>query len=208
MGVPGPAATIVAGSAAGEVDEIDLLRASLYDLLANLLGRAPTTETLSLAARLQGDVTPLGNALQAVAHAAKEAQPAIVSREYFNLFVGIGRGELLPYASYYLTGFLNERPLAALRADLARLGIERAAHSRDPEDHIAFVLETMANLASARLEAETGSERRFFELHLKPWAERFFADLEGAGAAEFYRPVGALGRLYMEIEAEAFAIDA
>lgn len=190
-----------------DIDEIDLLRSQEYDLLANLLGRAPTRHLLGLLAGLDGDASPLGRAHRALAEAARNADPDAVSREFFDLFVGVGRGELLPYASYYLTGFLNERPLARVREDLAVIGIEGTASLSEPEDHIAFLLEAMAALASARIEAEPGAERRFFDRHLKPWAERFFADLEGAKFASFYRHVGALGRLYMEIEAEAFAID-
>lgn len=208
VSVSGPGATTAAEVGFREIDEIDQLRAQLYDLLALVLGRAPSTETLSRAGRLIGDPSPLGSALGALARAARESDAGAASREFFDLFVGVGRGELLPYASYYLTGFLNERPLAAVRGDLAALGVERSPLSREPEDHVALLLETMANLASGRIEAEPGAERRFFERHLQPWAERFFTDLERAGAARVYSSVGALGRLFMEIEAEAFAIDA
>jgi TorA maturation chaperone TorD len=195
-------------SPARQVDEIDRLRAHEYNLLANLLGRAPDVHTLQLLGELEGDASPLGAAHAALAAAARSARPDAVSREFFDLFIGVGRGELLPYASYYLTGFLNERPLARVREDLLAIGAERAETQREPEDHVALLLETMAGLASGQLDAEPGVERRFFERHLKPWAERFFADLEGAKFADLYRHVGALGRLYMEVEAEAFAIDA
>jgi TorA maturation chaperone TorD len=131
-----------------------------------------------------------------------------VSREFFDLFIGLGQGELLPYASYYLTGFLQERPLARVREDLARLGIERADSHREPEDHAAILCEAIAGLCAGRFDAEPGEDRRFFERHLKPWAARFFADLETAEAARFYRAVGRIGRTFMEIEAEAFAMDA
>ena len=139
---------------------------------------------------------------------AADIDPDELSREFFDLFIGVGRGELLPYASYYLTGFLNERPLARVREDLDGLGIERAEGHHDPEDHLAILCEVMAGLAAGRFEAERGAERRFFERHLKPWAARFFADLETARHARFYRPVGTIGRLFMEIEAQAFAMDA
>jgi TorA maturation chaperone TorD len=129
-----------------------------------------------------------------------------VADEFFALFIGVGRGELLPYASYYLTGFLHERPLARVREDLGQLGVERAASVSEPEDHVALLCETMAGLAAARFAAPDGADRRFFERHLKPWAARFFADLERAEAARFYRAVGAVGRRFMEIEVEAFAL--
>lgn len=197
-----------AGSRALMIDEVDELRSRYYDLLAAILGRAPSQETLDQLAGLQGDASPLGQACSGLAAAAAEAEIHAVEREFFNLFVGVGRGELLPFASYYLTGFLNERPLARVRDHLARLGLESTGGMSEPEDHIAMLLETMAGLASGRFEAEPGADRAFFERHLKPWAARFFADVEAAKAARFYRAVGGLGRAFMDIEAEAYALDA
>jgi TorA maturation chaperone TorD len=191
-----------------EVDEIDLLRAREYELLAVLLGRAPTREVFRRLSGLKGDASPLGLAHVALAEAARIAEPERVSREFFDLFIGLGQGELLPYASYYLTGFLQERPLARVREDLSRLGVERADSHREPEDHAAILCEVMAGLCAGRFEAEPGEDRRFFERHFKPWAARFFADLETAEAARFYRAVGLLGRVFVEIEAEAFGMDA
>lgn len=194
-------------SPAEGVDETDLLRSHHYGLLALLLGRAPTAEVLNRVARLEGDGSVLGTACAALAAAARDTGADAASREFFDLFIGVGRGELLPYASYYLTGFLNERPLARVRGALAELGVERADGSREPEDHIATLLDTMSGLASGRFAAPVGGEEKFFERNLQPWAERFFSDLEGARQARFYRTVGALGRLFIEIETEAFAID-
>ena len=195
-------------AAAADVDEIDRLRAHEYGLLAVLLGRAPAKDLLERLSELKGDATPLGLAHIALAELASDIDPDELSREFFDLFVGVGRGELLPYASYYLTGFLNERPLARVREDLNGLGIERAEGHHDPEDHLAILCEVMAGLAAGRFEVESGAERRFFERHLKPWAARFFADLETARHARFYRPVGTIGRIFIEIEAQAFAMDA
>lgn len=189
-------------------DELNLLRARHYGLLSVLLGRAPTSELLGALAHVDGDPSPLGRAYLALAAAARAADPDAVSREFFDLFVGVGRGELLPYGSYYLTGFLNERPLARVREDMAALGIERAPTVSDPEDHVAMLFDTMATLSSGRVEANSEAQGRFFARHIEPWAGRFFGDLETARSARFYSHVGALGRLYVEIEAEAFAIDA
>jgi TorA maturation chaperone TorD/DNA-binding transcriptional regulator YdaS (Cro superfamily) len=190
-----------------EVDEIDLLRGREYGLLALLLGRAPTQETLDMVAGLKGDATPLGMAHLKLAEAAQGAKPDVVSREFFDLFVGLGRGELLPYGSFYLTGFLHERPLAAVRADLASLGIERAPGLHDPEDHIAILCDVMAGLAADEFNADESAQRVFFERHIKPWGTRFFADLEIAPSTKFYRAVGELGRTFIEIEAQAFEMD-
>jgi TorA maturation chaperone TorD len=190
------------------VDEIDVLRSHEYNLLSLLLGRAPTRDVLDRLAELRGDPSPLGLAHIALAEAAARADPDDLQREYFDLFIGVGRGELLPYASYYLTGFLNERPLARVREDLNQFGIERSEGQSEPEDHVAILCEVMAGLTAGRFETEPDADRRFFDRHLKPWAPRFFADLETAKFARFYKPVGAIGRIFMEIESEAFAMAA
>jgi TorA maturation chaperone TorD len=196
-----------AEAAARWIDEVDLLRAREYELIAILLHRAPNPEFLSRLARLEGDGSTLGQAHRDLAEAARGPTADTLQREFFDLFIGVARGELLPYASYYLTGFLNEVPLARVRDDLDAIGIERADDEPEPEDHIAILFEIMAGLAGGRFPAEPGADRRFFERHLKPWAGRFFEDLENCRSAEFYRAVGTLGRLFMAIEAEASAMD-
>lgn len=187
------------------VDLVDAARAQEYALLATLLSSAPSSALLAQLARLCGDETPLGHAHATLAEAAAAATAAKVEREYFDLFIGVGRGELLPYASYYLTGFLNERPLSRLRGDLAALGIERVESSFEPEDHAGTLCEIMAGLADGRFQASVQAQRAFFEKHVASWMGRMFADLERATHARLYRPVGSLGRLFLEIEAEAFA---
>ena len=189
-----------------EADEIDQLRAAEYGLLSLLLGKAPDTDTLSRVTGLKGDASDLGMAHIELASAAAATDDRAVSKEFFDLFIGLGRGDLLPYASYYLTGFLHERPLARVREDLDLLGIERAGTSREPEDHIAILLEVMAGLARGEFEADIAQQARFFERHLKPWASRLFADLEMSQSANFYRAVGRVGRVFMELESEAFTL--
>jgi TorA maturation chaperone TorD len=186
------------------VDPVDAGRAQEYALLGALLSYAPSNALLSQIARLRDDATPLGHAHAAVAEAASIAVAGEVEREYLDLFVGLARGELLPYASYYLTGFLNERPLSRLRDDLAALGIERAENNFEPEDHAATLCEIMAGLAVGRFPAPPEAQRAFFEKHVAPWMGRLFADIERAASAKFYQSVGSLGRLFLEIEAEAF----
>jgi TorA maturation chaperone TorD len=189
-------------------DDVDLARADEYGLLSVLLGRAPTDEVLTKIALLRGDSSALGMAHLALAEAASAATAKDVANEFFALFIGLGRGVLLPYASYYLTGFLHERPLARAREDMAALGFARADDVPEPEDHIAILCETMASIIGRKFESADGADRRFFDRHLKPWAPRFFADLEAAREAVFYRPVGMLGRVLMEIEDEAYRLDA
>lgn len=189
-----------------QIDEIDAARAQEYTLLSALLARAPDADLIARLSRLRGDPSPLGVAHAALGEAASRASVSKIEREYFDLFIGLGRGELLPYASYYLTGFLNERPLARLRDDLAEFGVERVDGNYEPEDHAATLCEIMAAFAGGRFAAPEGAERRLFEKHMAPWMSRFFADVERAQAADFYRHVGTLGRTFMEIETEAFAL--
>ena len=180
-------------------------RANLYALLGNLLAAPPEAGLLARLAVLDGDETPIGQALGALGEAARNTSPEAAAREYHDLFVGLGRGELLPFASYYLTGFLHERPLAELRGELTRLGIGRAPGVHEPEDHIGFVCETMAGLLRGGApELAEG----FFARHVRPWAPRCFADLVLAAGAVFYRPVGELGRALMDVELAAAEMSA
>jgi TorA maturation chaperone TorD len=194
------------------VDEVDLQRARLYALLGRFLARPPSRELLAQVAVLRGSGGgdgPLGRALGEFAELAGSTTEAEAEREYNALFIGVDRGELVPYASYYLTGFLNDRPLARLRGDMQALGLERAPGVAEPEDHIAALSEMMAGLITGAFgESPEIGQRRFFERYLAPWAGRFFDDLEQAEAATLYRPLGALGRLFLEIEAEDWAAEA
>ena len=193
---------------AGDIDEVDAARAQEYALIATLLTRAPDAELLSNLSGLRADATPLGLAHAGLAEAADKISAERVEREFFDLFIGLGRGELLPYGSYYVTGFLHERPLARLREDLATIGVARAEGVVEPEDHAGILCEIMSGLASGRLPAPPDSDRTIFEKHMAPWIGRLFADLENAEAADFYRRVGTLGRVFMDIEAEAFDLPA
>jgi TorA maturation chaperone TorD len=189
----------------GTVDALDYARAQEYALLATLLSRAPDDDLIARLAQVQGDGTPLGLAHAALAEAAARVGAERAAQEYFDLFVGLGRGELLPYASYYLTGFVQGRPLARLRETLQSFGIERAEGQAEPEDHAGIVFEIMAGLAAGGIAVPAGGEHDFFRNHVEPWIGRFLADLEQARAADFYAQVGALGRTFMAIESEAFA---
>ena len=200
-----------AGHPAVPADEIDQLRADEYALLAVLFGRAPGTDFLDRLARLKGDSTEMGLARVALADAATRTNEHAVNREYFDLFVGVGRGEVLPYGSYYLTGFLMERPLARVRGDLEKLGIERDGGRAEPEDHIAILCDVMAGLARGELgpadpEARLEAQRAFFDAHIKPWAVRMFVDVETTKRAEFYRAAALYGRVFIELEIEAFKL--
>lgn len=194
-------------AASAALDPIDQARANLYVLLAKLILHVPDERVLIDIRRMSGDDSALGQALGALVAAADVTVAERIAREHFDLFIGVGRGELLPYASYYITGFLYERPLVRARQDMRRLGIERGEGMSEPEDHIGFLMESMAGLITRRFAAEANEQRRFFDRHLQPWAERFFTDLSKAEAAIFYRAVGRLGQEFLAIEREAFALD-
>jgi TorA maturation chaperone TorD len=191
---------------AAAVDEVDLARAKEYSLLATLLMRSPDAEMLLRLAELRGDDSPLGLAHAALGKAAARTDAAITAREYFALFLGLGRGELMPYASHYLTGFLHGRPLANLRQTLRRIGIERVETQTEPEDHAAVLLEIMAGLASGEIAAPPGTDREIFDNYVAPWMARFFSDLEKSASVDFYAIVGTLGRTFTEIESQGFLL--
>ncbi len=196
----------VSGEGAAVIDDVDFARAQEYSLLSTLLMSSPDARMLERLAGLQGDESPLGLAHSALGAAAARTDAQRAAREHFALFIGVGRGELLPYASYYLTGFLHGRPLAALREALASLGIERAKGQTEPEDYAPILLEIMAGLCGGTISAPPGTEREIFDQHLAPWIARFFSDLERAASADFYAGVGTLGRTFIEIETQGFLL--
>ena len=138
-------------------------------------------------------------AMSSLGLAAKAVHRDAIREEYQNLFIGIGRGELVPYGSWYMTGCLMEKPLGELRRDLHALGFEREPGVHEPEDHVAALCDVMAQLA---LDPQIAVERQraFFRAHLGPWAERFCSDLEQARAALFYKAVARLGSEFFALE--------
>ena len=193
-----------------DIAEEDQLRAQWYALLGRFLSAPPDAATREVARALVGDESDLGQGVKALAAAAQGMTVEAVDEEYFDLFIGVGRGELLPYASYYLTGFLNEKPLAALRRDMAELGIARLEDVKEPEDHIASLCEMMAGMITGAFGAPVAldRQRRFFDKHIGCWAPRFFEDLQAAQSAVFYMPIGTIGSVFMSVESQAFEIAA
>ncbi len=191
------------------VSQEDALRAQLYTLLARFLARPPQADALKAAAAMSGDATDLGQAIHGFARIAAKSSPDGIAQEYHDLFIGTGRAELLPYASYYLTGFLHEKPLAKLRSDMARLGIERRETVSEPEDHIAAIMEMMSGLITGAFgqAASLDDQRAFYDTHLGSWGSHFFTDLEAAKSSVLYAVIGTVGRTFLEIEKVAFAMD-
>lgn len=192
------------------VSEEDRLRADLYNYLGLILSAPPDELLLAQTAGLTGDETNLGQAVARLADCAKTTDPKQAEREFNALFIGLGRGELLPYASYYLTGFLNEKPLAVLRSDLSARRIERAPNVYEPEDNIATLMEVMGGLIVGRFstQATLKDQKLFFNRHIAPWAGHFYSDLETAKSAMLYSAIGSVGKAFMEIEREAFRLTA
>lgn len=184
----------------------DRLRADLYNFLGLMLAGPPDQLLLDQCASLSGDDSDLGQAIAGLSRVAKASKPRAVESEFNALFIGLGRGELLPYASYYLTGFLNEKPLAILRSDMAARGITRAPNVYEPEDNIASLMEMMGGMIVGRFGAPVTLEdqKTFYNKHIAPWAGHFFTDLEAAKNSILYASLGSVGRIFMEIEREAF----
>ncbi|MEM9475354.1 MAG: molecular chaperone TorD family protein [Pseudomonadota bacterium] len=195
-------------AAAITIADEDRLRADLYNFLGLLLAAPPDEMLLAQIASLEGDDSDLGQGITSLAKLAKLSKPRTIESEFNTLFIGLGRGELLPYASYYMTGFLNEKPLAILRKDMAAQGLARSESVFEPEDNIASLMEIMGALIVGRFGAPADLERQrtFFNKHIAPWAAHFFGDLEAAKNSVFFLPVGTVGRTFMEIETEAFAM--
>lgn len=190
---------------------VEASRAEIYALLAALLVAPPSADMLTRLSQIQASETDNAQKAMQIAWArlqlaAKQSQAISVEEEYNDLFIGLGRGELVPYSSWYLTGMLMDRPLALLRTELKQLGIERDANSREPEDHIAALCEVMSLLIYHPDEYDFATQRQFFITHLNPWLTRFFTDLHTANSARFYRSVGYLGLQFSEIEQRAFAM--
>ena len=159
--------------------------------------------------RLEGDGTPIGSACLTLAHLAKTMDNGLIRNEYVEMFIGVGRGEILPFASYYLTGFLNDKPLANLRAEMSEIGIARAEDVKEPEDHIASLFDIMSGLIRGQFGRtfSIDEQAKFFNKHIDPWAGLLMRDIEAAKTVVFFAPVGTIGKVFLEIESAAFDMD-
>lgn len=182
-------------------------RIMVYGLLATLLRKPPDAALAGALADLElpasgcdADEPRLRTAWRNLRAAARAVNLDAVDDEFHQLFIGLGRGEVLPYASWYLSGALMDRSLVALRSDLARLAITRHDGNREPEDHAAALCEAMALLADPAEGVGLAEQRNFLLMHIAPWMGRFFDDVGNATGADFYRPVAALGSAFLAVE--------
>lgn len=183
--------------------DIQLARADSWSILSALLSQPPTTDLIDYLKHIRAtDADSAGAVGQAWLHlreAALDSDLKQLDDEYHRLFIGLGRGEVVPYGSWHMTGYLMEKPLSDLRDDLRRLGLKADDREKDPEDHIAALCECMALLIRAQ-DINEPMQRQFFERHVNPWAGKFFNELHQADSAVFYKPVGVLGQRFMDLE--------
>lgn len=176
-------------------------RAGFYSALAALLRNPPNQDLLDEVAALAGVEPENGEltlAMSMLGLAASTSKPSAVDEEFHALFIGLGRGELVPYGSWYQTGYLMERPLGYLRDDLELLGYQREAEVHEPEDHVAALCEVMMFMIAD--DVPLARQSQFFNAHIADWIERFFQDLSQAKAAVFYRAVGRFGLAFFDID--------
>jgi len=184
------------------IDNEQRYRAAAYSLLAALLRAAPEQPLLDHLGQLSpdsdADPDELSQAMSALAAAAGKFDLNQLEEEYNALFIGIGKGEVVPYGSWYMTGFLMEQPLSDLRDDLQALGFERGEDTHEPEDHAAAIFEVFSVMITDA--SSLDQQQGFFEKHMQPWLKLFFADLGKARSAEFYKPVARFGAAFIDLE--------
>ena len=187
----------------------DQLRADMYSFLANLLRAEPSAELVNQLTKLESDESPIGKSIKTLSKLASSLDLPTIRDEYVRIFIGVGRGEILPFASYYLTGFLKDKPLAKLRNDMKEIGIQLAENVKEPEDHIASLFDMMSGLIVGKFSKKfsIGEQKEFFNKHLAPWVDLLMRDIESSRIAVFYSPIGTIGREFMEIERSSFSMD-
>ncbi len=198
-----------ASATSSALDE-ETARSELYGLLAPVYYAQPATE---LVARLRAAATetPAAGAFlqepwQALVGVARAMTDAQIAAEFDALFGGVGKPEVYLYASHYLSGFLNEKPLARLRTDLAALGLARDEAMSETEDHIAYLFEVMRYLIAGDDVAAANLTRQqaFFAAHIQPWVNPLCDALAQHPKARFYAAVAELTRAFMSVEAQGF----
>lgn len=182
-------------------------RADLYGLLATLFYAPPPQALIDTiaAAQPEGDGV-LERAWAGLVAACKDAQAEQVREEYEQLFISTGKPEVMLYGSYYLSGFLMEKPLAALRVDLEQLGLERTAAVTESEDHIATLCEVMRYLIASddALQANIAAQKTFFTTHMQAWVLDACAAINASRHASLYVAVAGLAQAFFEVEMQAF----
>jgi|SRR6478672_4806463 len=182
-------------------------RADLYGLLATLFYAPPSQALLDTigSARSEGDGI-LERAWAELSVSCKLARAESVREEYEALFIGVGKPEVMLYGSFYLSGFLMEKPLAALRTELANLGLQRDERIPESEDHVAALCEVMRYLIASDdpLHANIATQKQFFGAHLQPWVLQMCDAVAAHPQTRFYGKVAQLAKSFFEVEMQAF----
>ena len=191
------------------INEEDQLRADMYSFLANLLRAEPDEKLVKQLTLLKSDDSPIGKSIKTLSKLATSLDLPTIRDEYVKIFLGVGRGEILPFASYYLTGFLKDKPLAKLRQDMQDIGIKLEDEVKEPEDHIASIFDMMSGLILGKFEKKYSitDQKDFFNKHLAPWVDLLMRDIESSKIAVFYSPIGTIGKEFMEIERASFSMN-
>jgi len=181
------------------------MRTDGYVLLAALLNGPPARKFISLIRNIQWDEDipePVQQQLASLKQACSTCTEEEIAAEFHRLFVGLGRGELVPYASWYREKTIQSAPLAAIRNDLSQLGIVRQADTHESEDHAGALCEIMALVSQEENDIPHNDQANFFNNHIGPWMPDFFRDVQAARNVVFYRAVGALGSCFLQAEDE------
>ena len=193
------------------IGEEDQVRADFYALLANLFYRAPDDRLLQAIMiapePAANDVPALAEAWAALAAASGVVTSDALAEEFELLFIGVGRPPVMLYGSYYQAGFMNEKPLAELRTDLARMGFSRDGAVRETEDHLAALCDVMRALIMgdvASAPATLDEQRIFFSKHLQSWVLECCDAAINNENSNYYKRVAGFARVFFQIEIHAF----
>jgi TorA maturation chaperone TorD len=193
------------------VDVEDQVRADFYALLAHLFSRAPDDRVLQSMVITQEPTdeasAELTKAWRALAAASAVVTHDALIEEYETVFVGVGRPPVILYGSFYLAGFMMEKPLAELRDDLAKMGFARNPDVRESEDHLAAVCDVMRALILGDLAdapANIEAQKAFFEKHLKPWVFKCCEAVAANANSNYYKRVAKFAEQFFEMESQAF----
>ena len=204
-----PSASLVSPVGSSALDE-ETARAELYGVLSQLYYAAPSPELMA-ALRVAVTEAPADGAFlqepwQVLVGAARAHSDAAIAQEFDRLFGGVGKPEVYLYGSHYLSGFLNEKPLARLRADLDRLGLARDDAMPETEDHVAYLCEVMRYLIAGDDVAVCNltAQRDFFATHLQPWVLQLCDALAAQPQARFYAALAQFTRAFVSVEAQGF----
>lgn len=198
------------GAASSSALDEETARAELYGLLAQLYYAPPSAE---LAAQLRVAVTEapapggfLEEPWRQLVGAARQMSDADIAAEFDMLFGGMTKPDVYLYGSHYLSGFLNEKPLARLRQALDALGLARDGAMSETEDHVAYLCEVMRYLIAADdpAVANLTQQQRFFSEQLQPWTPALCDALAQHPGARFYAALAGFTRAFFVVEAQGF----